>query len=187
MKAQVNKIRLTVDEQGNADLVLSLHKPNLQKIKQDLAKLKQRLEKGKTLSVEIKEYREQRSLDANAYFHVLVGKMAEKLRIGTDECKRNLVLDYGTLARDENGMIVGFTARECVPITQFFRYAKAYKLYEKNGKTFIDYLIYKETHTLDKVEMARLIDGTVEEAKQLGIETKTPQEIAEMMSLTEGL
>ena len=41
--------------------------------------------------------------------------------------------------------------------------------------------------SLDKAEMARLIDGTVEEAKQLGIETKTPQEIAEMMSLTEGL
>lgn len=187
MKAQVNKTRLVTDEQGNAELVLSLLKANLPQIKQDLAKLKQRLEKGKILSVEVKEYREQRSLDANAYFHVLVDKIAEKLRIGEEECKRSLVLDYGTVAADEKGLKVGFKALKGVPITQFFKYAKAIGECEENGKTFVKYLIYKETHTLNKAEMARLIDGTVEEAKQLGIETKTPREIAEMMSLTEGV
>ena len=42
---------------------------------------------------------------------------------------------------------------------------------------FVKYLIYKETHTLDSAEMATLIDGTIEEAKQLGIETLTPIEL----------
>ena len=187
MKAQVNGIRLITDEQGNAELVLSLLKPNLPQIKQDLAKLKLRLEKGKTLSVEIKEYREQRSLDANAYFHVLVNKIAEALRIGEDECKRQLVLDYGTIATDERGVVVGFKAMEGVPVEKICKYAKEYEECEENGKPFIKYIVYKETHTLDKAEMARLIDGTVEEAKHLGIETKTPTELAEMMSLMEGV
>lgn len=44
---------------------------------------------------------------------------------------------------------------------------------------------WKPTHTLDKAEMARLIDGVVEEAKQLGIETRTPNEIADMLNLWE--
>ena len=33
------------------------------------------------LSVEMKKYRKKRSLDANAYFHVLVGKIADALTI----------------------------------------------------------------------------------------------------------
>lgn len=33
---------------------------------------------------EVKEYRERRSLDANAYFHVLVGKIAEVMNLGIE-------------------------------------------------------------------------------------------------------
>ena len=64
-----------------------------------------------------------------------------------------------------------------VPITRFFKYAKPIGECIENNKTFVKYLIYKETHTLDSAEMSRLIDGTIEEAKQLGIETLTPVEI----------
>ena len=39
------------------------------------------LKAGKTYDVDIKEHREKRSLDANAYFWVLVDRLAEKLRI----------------------------------------------------------------------------------------------------------
>ena len=46
-------------------------------------------------------------------------------------------------------------------------------------------MAYKETHTLNTSEMARLIDGVVFEAQGLGIETKTPDEIAQLKSLWE--
>lgn len=36
------------------------------------------------------------------------------------------------------------------------------------------------SHTYDTKEMSELIKGTVQEAKALGIETATPQEIKEM-------
>ena len=68
-------------------------------------------------------------------------------------------------------------------ITQFYSYAKWYGTIEDNGVRKDKYLLYKHTHTLDSKEMARLIDGAVQDAKQLGIETKTPQQLAEMKSL----
>ena len=49
--------------------------------------------------------------------------------------------------------------------------------YEDNA-TF--YKVYRGSHTYDTKEMSLLIDGTVADAKELGIETITPAEIAEM-------
>ena len=43
--------------------------------------------KGFDLDIEIKRHRERRSNDANAYFHVLVNKIARKLEAGDDETK----------------------------------------------------------------------------------------------------
>ena len=51
----------------------------------------------------IKKIGKKRSLNANAYFHLLVGEIAEKMNIGFDQCKVNLNLEYGTIARDEQG------------------------------------------------------------------------------------
>ena len=44
------------------------------------------------------------------------------------------------------------------------------------------YLFFKRTSDLTKAEMNTLIQGTVDEAKALGIETLTPQEIKAMMN-----
>ena len=55
-------------------------------------------DRTKPLSLEVKQYREQRSLDANAYFHVLVSKIAEMDYQSIDDVKRQLVCDYGTVA-----------------------------------------------------------------------------------------
>ena len=41
-------------------------------------------------------------------------------------------------------------------------------------------MVYKPTHELDSKEMAHLIDGAIYEAQQLGLETKTPAELAEL-------
>ena len=41
--------------------------------------------KEEKLSIEIKKYREKRSLDANAYFWVLLQKMAERLKREKDK------------------------------------------------------------------------------------------------------
>ena len=135
------------------------------------------------LSVEIKKWRNTRSLNANAYFHVLVDKIAKAVKLSAEDVKVKMNLDYGTIAKDEKGLKVGFKVLKEVPITKFVKYAKPIDEVIENGKVFVKYLIHKETHTLTTDEMARLIDGTIQEAQQLGIETITPEEKAKMISL----
>lgn len=48
-------------------------------VNEDVRQEYDRLKDKEKLTVEIKQYREKRSLSANAYFHVLVGKLADKL------------------------------------------------------------------------------------------------------------
>ena len=55
--------------------------------------------KNVDVNAEIKKWREPRSKDANAYFHVLVNKIAEVQSLGDDEVKRSLVVEYGVCRR----------------------------------------------------------------------------------------
>lgn len=48
-----------------------------------------------------------------------------------------------------------------------------------DGKLTV-YKIYRGSHTYDTKEMSVLIDGTVADAKELGIDTITPAELQEM-------
>ena len=143
------------------------------------------LQQESDLSIEIKKWYEKRSLNANAYFHLLVNKIAEKLRIGNDECKIRLNLEYGTVATDSNGQKVIVKLPKSVNVVEFYPYAKW--IADKKEKTITTsyYVFYKQTHTLDSKEMARLIDGTISEAQALGIETITPNEKQKMLSLWE--
>lgn len=50
----------------------------------------------------------------------------------------------------------------------------------QKGKVFRVNLVMRGSHTYDTDEMAKLIDGTVYEAKELGIGTMTPNQIREM-------
>lgn len=60
------------------------------------------------LDVEVKKHREKRSHSANAYFHVLVNKIAAETGESDDLVKERLVVAYGTVARDKDGCTVGF-------------------------------------------------------------------------------
>lgn len=134
--------------------------------------------KDADVNVEIKKWREPRSKDANAYFHVLVNKIAEVKNLGDSEVKRQLVIEYGTLARDNDGNKYGAVLPASADIDQFYPYTRCYKTMTIEGKEYRCYLFYKRTHTLDSKEMARLIDGAIHEAQELGIDTDTPEKIA---------
>lgn len=133
--------------------------------------------KDTAVRVEIKKYREGRSLNANAYFHVLVNKIAQVQNLGNDEVKKRLAVEYGALAKDDNGETIGFKLPTSVNVDQIYPYTKIFDVREENGVTFNCYLVYKRTRTLDSKEMSRLIDGTIYEAKEMGIETAPPWEI----------
>lgn len=146
-------------------------------VKQDFRESFDKL-KDKDIRVDIKVWREPRSKDANAYFHVLVNKIAEAQGLGDDEVKKILVVEYGALARDDDGELLGAMLPAGADISQFYPYTRCYATKEVDGKQVDCYLFYKQTRNLDSKEMSRLIDGTIHVARELGIDTDTPEQIA---------
>lgn len=155
------------------------------KVQAELLKVQSDLSKGKKIDIEIKEHREKRSLNANAYFHLLVDKLAKSLNLSAEDCKIRMVLDYGTIDSDEKGLKIGFKLLENIPLDKVCKYAKKIGTVVENGRKFNQYIVYKHTHEYNSKEMATLINGVVEECKQVGIETKTPNEIANLINLWE--
>ncbi len=133
------------------------------------------------VKIDVSKWREGRSLNANAYFHLLVGEIAKVVGIGADECKVKMVLEYGTVATDKNGDAFKVVIPTSADIKLFYPYAKLIAEYDDVS----EYFLYKKTHTLDSKEMARLIDGVIYEAKELGIETITPAEKEKMLARIE--
>ena len=96
-----------------------------------------------------------------------------------DETKKMLVSQYGTLARGEDGKYLAAKLPKNTDIERIYPYAKHIGE-DENGLEM--YLFFKRTSELTKDEMNRLIQGTVDEASNLGIEVLTPQELAAMMN-----
>ena len=130
--------------------------------------------------IEIKKHRNIRSKSANAYFHVLVNKIAAETGGSDDDIKRDLIVKYGALAKDSSGKTIGFKIPATVDVGTLYRYVRLFDQREEDGITFNCYLVYKDSHKMDTKEMARLIDGAIDEAKALGIETETPEQLEEM-------
>jgi hypothetical protein len=136
------------------------------------------------INIEIKRHRNKRSLSANAYFHVLAGKIAERQGLGNDEVKTSLVCEYGSPARDTtDGSVVGFKLPASVDANLIYPYVKQFDTRTEDGRVFNCYIVYKQTHLMDSAEMGRLIDGAIYVAKDIGIETDTPEQIAHYKQL----
>lgn len=144
-----------------------------------LAKLAVDKHKDGYVDLTVDKWSDKRSLQANAYFHVLVNAIAKETKSSEDDVKKMLVLQYGTYARGKDGKCAGVKVPKNTDIDQFYPYYR-YIGDDENGLAM--YLFYKRTRDLNKEEMSRLIEGTVSEAKALNIETLTPDELARMMN-----
>ena len=134
----------------------------------DFREIWNKLHQEPVLDVEIKKHREKRSLSANAYFHVLCNKISAETGESEDAVKRRLVVSYGALARDKDGKPVGLKLPPTVDPSDFYPYVRLYETRQENGKDYSCYFVYKESHKMDSKEFAHLVDGAIEEAKELG-------------------
>ncbi|MBQ2434064.1 MAG: hypothetical protein II266_06495 [Clostridia bacterium] len=140
----------------------------------------------KDITIEIKEWRAKRSLNANAYFHVLVDKIAEKIGESHTETHNQLIADYGE-PDTEVGIIILEARVDWRKVeAMHLRPIPGQTQELANGKTYQAHQVMRGSHTYDTKEMARLIDGTIYEAKQLEIETMTPDEIERMKAAWQG-
>ena len=135
-------------------------------------------QQDKTRKYEVKEYKEKRSLDSNAYAWTLLGKLQDKLHIAKEDIYKSLIKEIGSY--------------EVIPVrdeaVERFRQA-----WSKNGlgwitettksklEGFTNVIAYYGSSSYNTSEMSRLIELIVQECKQQGIETKTQQEIDSLL------
>jgi hypothetical protein len=138
----------------------------------------------KPLICEITEKKDKRSKDANAYAWTLMSRIAEaisvpKAPITKEDVYIEMVKKYST----------AFTHVIIKPeaVSQFKATCAKSHMYvdeltsvKVNGKEGIQLRVYYGSSTYDTKQMSRLIDGIVSEAKELGIETETPDELARL-------
>lgn len=142
------------------------------------------LKQGVEYDIDIKE-RSKRSLNANNYHWQLVEKIAQANKISKTEAHNMLMQDYGTDWLDEEGkqvyVLMKDTDRYLRMANMHYRPTDATE--DRKGTMYRWFVLLLPSHLMDKKQMSALIDGTVREAQFLGIETRTPDEIARMKAM----
>ena len=69
-----------------------------------------KLKEEKILDIDITKPSAKRSLNANAYLHLLLNKLARHYDVADDEIKIKMNLQYGTIATDDNGKVIGMVS-----------------------------------------------------------------------------
>jgi hypothetical protein len=178
MKSTCKAIRLTFDELGKPELTLTLDLPHKEAISA-ANELKAILANNKTLTAEITQTKRKRSLDSNSYAWALIGKIAKAMRppIPEDEVYIEMLKRYGqrepkllSVVADAVAMVYRATKNHCCEVGES----------ELNGKLFKHLAILIGSSQYDSSQMSILIDGIVQDAKELEIETRPPEQLAAM-------
>lgn len=130
--------------------------------------------KGRTHTAEIKLYREKRSLDANAYAWHLMNEIGNILRKAKEDVYFDMLKSYG------QGGTVSIQEKDSEAFRRTWKYHEEIGTSQLNGKTFHHFRFWVGSSEYNTREMSVFIDGIVEEAKNLGIETMLPEELALM-------
>jgi hypothetical protein len=130
---------------------------------------------SKEISLKVDEYKEKRSLNANNYAWKLITEIGNRTRQSKEEVYLLMLKRYG------QSEMVSVLAN--VPFGKFVKYFDEVGESELKGKLFKHYRVYQGSSEFDTKEMSIFIDGIVSEAKDLGIPTDTPEQIARMKDL----
>lgn len=147
--------------------------------------------KDKVLRITAKQWKEKRSLDANAYYWVLLSKMAEAVKISKPRAHNLMLRRYG-----QPLIIDGAKAYIRIPDTEkaeeIALEASEYHIRPtsevvtgNNGVNYRTYVMLLGSSQYDTAEMSHLIDGLTSECREAGIETATPDELRHMLELYE--
>lgn len=132
-----------------------------------------RLDKDTVYDVKIDKHREKRSLNANAYLWKLVTEIGNILNKSKEEVYLQMLKDYG------QSMLIP-VPRGTIPsrITKYYEFECSSQL---NGKDADWYKCYIGSSEYDTKEMSILLNGVVQEAKNLGIKTKDDIELERLI------
>lgn len=135
------------------------------------------------LEAKIQPLKSKRSTDANSYMWVLCDKIADAIHATKEEVYRKAIREVGVfndVAVTKHALpylIETWTSRGVGWLVDTFDS-------KLDGCKRVR--LYTGSHLYDTKQMTRLIDYIVEEAKNLGIETMTPDELSQMIGAENG-
>lgn len=136
--------------------------------------------KFKAGNYEIKQIRNKRSLDANAYCWVLLDSLSAASQTPKEELYRRYITEIG-----------GVSDTVCVPSRAVDRLVAIWqgKGLGWQAETFpskiqgcTNVILYYGSSVYDTKQMTRLIDSIVEDCKSIGIETRPQEEIDALLA-----
>lgn len=156
---------------------------------QPALKMAQKFKDSPKINIKLSEHKEGRSLNANAYYWCLIGKLSKALRISTSYCHNVMLRRYGTLETvDDTPVYLLFPdtdeAQKKVDEAETYHVKPTSNVRTGNdGKMYRTYMLLKGSSQYDTAEMAALISGLRDECTNVGIPVETPDEIANLLSL----
>lgn len=168
MESKGKVISIARDMDGGVLLTTSLSGVNWHELES--------LDKNTDYRIKIEKWRNKRSLDANSYLWVLCSKIAEEIRSSKEEVYEQMLQSYGCVDEEFPPITVISTA----DMSRIEGHWLKIKEVAKGDKVFFVYMRIMGSSEYDTKQMSTLIDGVVSEAKSLGIETLSPNELERM-------
>lgn len=140
---------------------------------------------------DVKKHTVKRSRSQNSYYWELLGKMADALRMPKPELHNRMLRAYGQV-QGISGRLVTVTIPDTEEAEKQTLMAESYHVRPTSqvkmgtkSQMFRTYVLLKGSHELNTQEFTVLLDGTIQEAKQIGIETLKPIELEAMRAYDE--
>lgn len=128
---------------------------------------------------EVKDWHPKRSLTANSYYWSLLAELAGVLRAPKDEIHYELIRRYSPPYQRSEGSYVTLVSRmdpEDLPGYWMLR--------KKLPDGRKGYIRLKGSSDMDSKEFSRLLDGLIEECKEVGIDTLPAGEVERLRGYT---
>jgi hypothetical protein len=144
-----------------------------------LLNLYEELKGSERLAIKIGKFKKKRSLDANAYCWVLISRLAERLNLPKTDIYRSAIREIG-----------GNCDTVCIQDKAVNSLRDGW---QRNGLGWMtdtmpskiegctNVILYYGSSTYDTAQMSRLINNIIEECRQLGIETKSEEEVTSLL------
>lgn len=150
----------------------------LQAPKRDIQAFLEKFETKYPIEVDITPKKRKRSLNANAYAWILCDRIASEVGITKEEVYRSHIREVGVFEdiRITANAVPDFCKKwESIGVGWVTEV-----MYVNEHSDFAEVRAYYGSSTYDSKQMARLIDNIIHEAKQLGVETLTHDELERM-------
>jgi len=168
MKALSNNMRVAINLDGFPEVTFTLKSHP----RAEIDDLRAVLDNGTDLYVEVKQHRQKRSLDANGMLWAVVNEIANVLRSSKEEVYLDMLKKYG------QSSVVSIVNEAVETFMKSVKYAEIIGDGTIGDKGFTHIKVFMGSSNYDSREISILIDGVLSEAKELGFNVMSPQDVA---------